>query len=79
MKDNFVVENKDIKTVGDWLWHLLSPVELSKILQNKHAVIEPSSKVVLNIQITLWELEQLHDFGHLPESRNCFEIRGKRK
>lgn len=79
MKENIVVENNDIKSVGDWLWHLLSPIELSKILHYKHAVIEPSSNVILNIQITLWELEQLHNFGHLPEPRNCFEIKGKRK
>jgi hypothetical protein len=70
-----IVENGDIKKVGDWLYGTLSPIELSKILQNKHAVIEPSSGVVLNIKITLWELEQLHEFGHLPEKRNCFEIK----
>jgi hypothetical protein len=75
---NTKVENKDIKAVGDWLYNTLPPIELGKILKNKHSVIEPSSDIILDIKITLFELEAMQLYGHLPEGRNRFGIKERR-
>ena len=70
-----IIENKDIKAVGDWLHGTLSPIELEKIVKHKACSIEPSSEVIIDLKVTLFELEALHLFGHLPDKRNCFEIK----
>lgn len=66
--------NNDVTKVGNWLWGLLSPKELEKIMEHSKRTIEPSSKVILNLELTLFELEALKDYGHVPDRRNCFEI-----
>jgi hypothetical protein len=65
-------KSKYTEYVGDWLFNTLSPVELAKILRHS-GTIEPDSKVLLNIEITLFELEVLR-LGYIPTGRNCFEI-----
>ena len=65
-------KSKYTKYVGDWFFNTLSPVELAKILRHS-GKIEPDSKVKLNIEITLYELEILR-LGYIPIGRNCFEI-----
>lgn len=67
------MENTDIGRVGDWLYGILSPIELKKIIEHENRAIEPTDKVVLDIQISLFELEVLR-VGHLPDKRNCFEL-----
>lgn len=64
--------NYEVKQAGDWLYGILPPKELKKIVEH-YGKIEPSSKVVLSFDITLFELETLR-LGRVPESRNCFEI-----
>jgi hypothetical protein len=73
----YVVENIDVKSVGDWLYGLLSLKELMRIFKHKQNVIEPD--IVIRIELTLSELESLYLYGHLPPQRNCFEINGFRE
>ena len=77
MDRDIVIENKDIKAVGDWLYGLLPPVELMKIVEHTQKVMEPD--IMLNIKLSLFELESLHLFGHLPEKRNCFGVKNEIK
>ncbi len=62
-----------VKGVGDWLYETLSPIELKKIIEHESRAIEPADEVILDIHISLFELEALR-LGHIPEKRNCFEL-----
>jgi hypothetical protein len=70
-----VIENNAIKMVGDWILATLSPAELRKIIEHKGKVLEPDSALIINVRITLFELDSLQKFGILPHSRDCFEIK----
>lgn len=76
-ESEYVIEKPDIKAVGDWILGILTPTELNKIIAHKAKRIEPASDLILNIQITLFELEALQHYGHLPNRRNCFELKVK--
>ena len=67
------MENEAVGKVGDWLYGTLSPVELKKIIEHECKAVESADKVVLSVQISLFELEVLR-LGHIPDKRNCFEL-----
>jgi hypothetical protein len=70
MGEKYTVSN-DIKSVGNFLMGILPPVELDKII--KASPIFPESRVVINIKLTLYELNMMK-MGYLPDNRNCLEI-----
>lgn len=65
--------SNQIKQVGEWLENILSPKELKTIFEHGNRLAEPESKVIISVDITLYELNLLK-MGYLPDKRNCFEI-----
>ena len=63
--------SKDVEKVGDWLYNTLSSVELKKIIVHEMRVFEPASKVILSVEISLFELRALR-LGEVPKARNYF-------